>query len=326
MFGLSFLDVISAGFGALVMLLLLTKTAERPIVQEQGAGLQAVATQLQALVPGLEKRIRALEARIAEQRIRQAAARRNLAQMEEAAAQAKARRARLQAEAQIETAVTATIEQRLAEAKQSLTEEMKRLYGTGRRRVATTVGGIPVDSEYVIFVIDTSGSMQQYAWPAMIAKVTETLDIYPKVKGLQVMSDMGNYMFAQYRGEWIPDTPLRRRVVIERLRKWVPFSNSSPVEGIVEAIRAFYAEDKRISIYVFGDEFTGASIESVVQTVARINPKDAAGNPRVRIHGVGFPTQFSAKGVGITGIRFAALMRALAQENGGTFVGLQGAR
>ena len=28
------------------------------------------------------------------------------------------------------------------------------------------VGGIPVDSEYVIFVIDTSGSMQRYAWPA----------------------------------------------------------------------------------------------------------------------------------------------------------------
>ena len=26
------------------------------------------------------------------------------------------------------------------------------------------VGGIPVDSEYIIFVIDTSGSMQTYAW------------------------------------------------------------------------------------------------------------------------------------------------------------------
>ena len=26
------------------------------------------------------------------------------------------------------------------------------------------VGGIPVDSEYIIFIIDTSGSMKNYAW------------------------------------------------------------------------------------------------------------------------------------------------------------------
>ena len=26
------------------------------------------------------------------------------------------------------------------------------------------VGGIPVDSEYIIFLIDTSGSMKQAAW------------------------------------------------------------------------------------------------------------------------------------------------------------------
>jgi hypothetical protein len=24
------------------------------------------------------------------------------------------------------------------------------------------------------------------------------------VKGIQIMNDMGNYMFSRYRGEWIP--------------------------------------------------------------------------------------------------------------------------
>ena len=33
-----------------------------------------------------------------------------------------------------------------------------------------------------------------------------TLSIYPEVKGIQVMNDMGNYMFSRYRGQWIPDT------------------------------------------------------------------------------------------------------------------------
>lgn len=321
-FGLSFLDVISAGFGAIVMLLLLTKTAEPTIVKERGQGLEALALQLQAQLPAVEERIQNLEAQLAKQRSRQEEASRRLAQMEQAVAAVRAARA----ETELETEAAATIEQRLAEAKQTLTEEMKRLYGAGYRRVGTTIGGIPVDSEFIIFVIDTSGSMQRFAWSAMIDKMAETLDIYPEVKGLQVMSDMGDYMFPQYRSEWIPDTPARRRAVLERLRTWHPFSNSSPVEGIVAAIRTFHAEDKRISIYVLGDEFTGPSIESVIQTVARINPKDADGNPRVRIHGVGFPTQFTNNGIGITGIRFATLMRALTRDNGGTFVALHSSR
>ncbi len=53
------------------------------------------------------------------------------------------------------------IEGRLLAAQQELTREMERLLGQARRprRSEATVGGIPVDSEYIIFIIDTSGSM-----------------------------------------------------------------------------------------------------------------------------------------------------------------------
>ena len=34
-----------------------------------------------------------------------------------------------------------------------------------------------------------------------------TLNIYHNVKGIQVMNDMGNYLFSRYAGQWIPDTP-----------------------------------------------------------------------------------------------------------------------
>jgi hypothetical protein len=112
------------------------------------------------------------------------------------------------------------------------------------------------------------------------------------VKGIQIMNDMGNYMFSRYRGEWIPDTDARRRVIMQNLRNWNVFSNSSPVEGITAAIRTFYDPDKKISIYVFGDEFTGQSIAEVVDTVDRINREAGDGERRVRIHAVGFPVQF----------------------------------
>lgn len=320
---LSFLDVISCGFGAIVLLLVLTKTAE-PIILEQ-------------TTEALDGRVAQLQEQLAELRGETEVLNRELLSKQEQLSTRREKIARLRGDlSRIEGQYAASkqssevaniIEHRLTTAKQDLTEEMKRLLGTTYRRKDTSVGGIPVDSEYIIFVIDTSGSMFNYSWSAVLRKISETLAVYPKVKGIQVMNDMGAYMFNQYRDRWIPDTPGRRKAIINRLRTWNPFSNSSPVEGITKAIQTFYAPDKKISIYVFGDEFTGGSIEWVVETIDRINKEDRHGNRLVRIHAVGFPVQF-AQPVNrqMTGIRFATLMRILTQKNGGTFVGLNAFR
>ena len=208
----------------------------------------------------------------------------------------------------------------LALAKQTLTDEMQRLLGLNFQRTNDLVGGIAVDSEYLIFVIDTSGSMYNIAWPQVLRKLEETLSIYPSLKGIQVMNDMGDYMFSEYRGKWIPDTPARRKAILTRLQNWSPFSNSSPVEGIQAAINTYFAPDKRISIYVFGDDFTGDSIESLVDQVDKINAVDELGNRRVRINAVAFPVYLENPTERV--YRFAALMRELAYRNDGTFVGL----
>jgi len=221
--------------------------------------------------------------------------------------------------------IAEVIEGRLATARQSLSAEMQRLLGENFRRKPKdqTVGGIPVDSEYIIFIIDTSGSMVNYGWDLMMQKVEETLQVYPNVKGIQVMNDMGDYMFSRYAGKWIPDTPARRKAIMSQLKSWTPFSNSSPVEGITKAIRTFYSPEKKISLYVLGDEFTGGSIERVIDTIDRINREDDKGNRLVRIHSIGFPVTFQrGAALATTGTRFATLMRILCEKNGGTFVGL----
>jgi hypothetical protein len=220
------------------------------------------------------------------------------------------------------------IEGRLVSAQQELTEEMKRLQKQEQEKAYerppdAPIGGIPVDSEYVVFIIDTSGSMQRFAWPAVRKKMDEVLDAYPKVKGLQIMNDEGVYMFSRYAGKWIPDTPARRQAIRERLSGWNAFSNSSPVEGIEAAIKTFWAADKKISLYVLGDEFTGDSIDQVLDEVDRLNRRDAQGRRKVRIHGIGFPTLFSqSQFPEHTGIRFSMLMRLLCERNGGAFVAL----
>ena len=65
----------------------------------------------------------------------------------------------------------------------------------------------------VLFVVDTSGSMQDMNWSAAAGMMNEILNMYPRVKGIQVMDDEGAYMFSEYRGQWIPDSPARRKAI-----------------------------------------------------------------------------------------------------------------
>jgi len=318
-FNMSFLDVVCCGFGAIVLLLMITKTVA-PIVIEQ------TTINMEGKVADLQEQLFALRGDATVLNRDLDAKHEQLSEEQKRIAILKSKQKQLQADyARMASAASSEGSQRgeLYIAMQSLTEEMERLLGRQHQRQNSIIGGIPVDSEYIIFIIDTSGSMFNYSWERMMDELVATLEIYPQVKGIQIMNDMGDYMFSNYRGKWIPDTPGRRDVIIKRLRRWNPFSNSSPVEGIQKAVRAFYDPKKKISLYVLGDEFTGRSIQNVVKTVDRLNRERANGDRMVRIHAVGFPVQFSRPAhLQLTGIRFAALMRELTYRNGGTFVGL----
>lgn len=319
---LSFLDAISCGFGAIIILVVITKSAPPSVEEPTPVVNAAQAQQLSLLAQQTAGEREAVEAELAAAEATRAAAAQALASLRVSADSARDK----VVETRQDTVVTTTLERQLAQARQTLTEEMRRLQGSAKARPDGPVAGIPVDSQYVIFVIDTSGSMQQMAWRSVQQKMNEALDAYPQIKGFQVMSDMGEYMFSSYRGDWIPDTPGRRRTVLQRLTNWAPFSNSSPVEGITAAIRTYARADRKISIYVFGDDFTGRSINDVVLTVRRINPRDRSGRPSVRIHGIGFPVLMNNRGAADGALRFANLMRVLAEESGGAFIGLENTR
>jgi hypothetical protein len=320
-FSLSFLDCICCGFGALILLLVLTKNAEPVIFEEYSVSMKSIVADLQEELFDIRGETYVLN--------------RDLVTKQQQISKEKIKIARLQGDLSAiqgefesssdDSTVQNILTGRLTSARQKITEEMQRLQSQQANISLpdSAVGGIPVDSEYIIFIIDTSGSMFRFAWDLVKIKITEVLDAYPKVKGIQVMNDMGEFMFSQYAGEWIPDTPARRKAIITRMKRWQPFSNSSPVEGINAAIRVYYAKDKKISLYVFGDEFTGPSISTVVREVDRINRVDSKGNRRVRIHAIGFPVQFDPRAPdNTTGVRFATLMRELCKRNDGTFIGL----
>jgi hypothetical protein len=324
-FNMSFLDVVSCGFGAIILLLVIVKVSEPHVIERLAIDLTGLVQKLEAELFEIRGETTVLNRELLSKQQQLSEAREKLARLQGdmSSVRGQYQSARNEQDAQ------SIIAGQLSSAKQSLSEEMRRLLGSGYQRSnpRSAIGGVPVDSEYIIFIIDTSGSMRQHAWPLVLKKVREVLDIYPRVKGIQVMNDMGDYMFSQYQSKWIADTPARRKAIIKRLAGWEPFSNSSPVEGIEAAIRRFHARDKRISLYVFGDDFARGSIQNVIDTVDQLNRADRSGRTRVRIHAVGFPVLFDFTG-GLPGnaVRYAALMRKLAENNNGSFVGLNSAK
>lgn len=316
-FSISFLDCITCGLGSVVLLLVLSNVRTPAIEQSQ---------------EDKRARILKLQDELVEIRGQSDILNRDLTSQKEQLSDVKARIARLQGDLSAlrgkyrastkDSEAANHIEGQLVAAQQKLTEEMKRLYAGAefKRQKGDIVGGVPIDSEYVIFLIDTSGSMFNYAWPMMLDSMKEILNIYPRLKGFQVTNDVGTHMFPGYQGKWIMDSPSQRKMVLDRLRTWNAFSASNPSQGIVSAVRTYWAADKKISLYVMGDEFTGPSIDSVVKTVDMVNRADETGERRVRIHAIGYPVNPAAPQY--TSIRFAALMRIICQKNNGTFVGM----
>jgi hypothetical protein len=316
-FSMSFLDAICCAFGALILIMVLAQIGRPKVIEE-------IETDLKGLIAAREAELYTLRG---ETDILS----RDLLSRKQQVSELKDKLARLQGElskikgqfnaSKQDAEVAGQLEGRLAAAQQTLTSEMQRLLGEQYKRAKDApIGGVPVDSEYVVFLVDNSGSMQSYSWALAKQKLKEVLDMYPKLKGFQVMNDQGYYLFSDTRGKWLTDTPARRKAVVDSLNGFNAFSASSPAEGMIAAIRTFWTPEHKISIYVFGDEFTGASIQQVVDTIDRINKNDKTGERAVRIHYIGFPLDPSVPQ--FTNIRLAQLMRIICQRNGGTFVGL----
>ena len=191
--------------------------------------------------------------------------------------------------------------------------------------------GVPVGSNYIAFVIDTSGSMRDPntggLWAVAIRKIEEVLDVYPSIEGIQVLDADGRFVMGGGRnGGWLPDSPDTRQAIKSTLRRYNADTISNPVPGIFRAMRTLFDpkdENMRMGIYVFGDEFTETA-DPVLRRLDELNPADENGKRKVVINAIGFPTtiqfQFS---MGNTGVKFANLMREITYQHGGAFIAVQ---
>jgi hypothetical protein len=302
-FSLSFLDVISCGFGAIVMLVLITRPFEEaePVdntrIPELLSEVLKTETSVNSMTTQLVEAREALDTkRLLLNRLR------------------------------TNSAATAEQNQNSDQIANRLADDLRglSLVESSLKRASIRpktakfrddeVGGIPVDSDYVVFIVDTSGSMKEI-WDRVLKEIINVINIHPKIKGFQILNDNGAHLISGYQGKWIPDTPRRRKAVIDLFKTWNSASNSSPVEGLTVALKRYVQPNIKVSIYIFGDEYSGSSYDPVINALVRMNTSLGTGKTLAKVHAVGFISNYS------TG-RFATLMREVTRRNNGTFIGL----
>lgn len=304
-FSLSFLDIVSCAFGAVVLLVLVSKPQEGANTPEADVSF---AESLLEKVMATEDRISNLST-ISETRKEQLNSLNSITKTlgnQEALAKEKAGNKTNELEK-----LDGDLEGLSLVAK-SLKRASIRTSSTLERDVE--VGGIPVDSDYVIFIIDTSGSMKDI-WGRVSKEVINVLTIHPKVKGFQLLNDNGNHLISGYKGKWIVDTPKMRSRVMKIFDAWADSSNSSPVEGLETALKIYAKPSISLSIYIFGDDYSGSSYEPVIAALSKLNTNRINGKRLAKVHAVGFMSNYATN-------RYPILMREVVKRNGGTFLGL----
>lgn len=316
-FTLSFLDALCCGFGAIILLFILSVGAGQPgtdasITQEKIKDMRGELERIEASVAEKEQRL--------ENALRTEETRKKAEQQQELVRKLEGRLAELRREYESRKNNLSAGRQTAAAA--------RRLLRSFPREDPTPIG-LPAKASHVAFVIDTSGSMRNQLTNrlhhAVTEQISELLDTLPEVERIQFFDTSGNYMLSGARNHWLPDTPGLRNQALRNIRNYPRLSASDPEPGIRKAIRdllpALGSNDK-MALYVLGDDFRGNS-QSFLLKLDRLNPRDPeSGERRVSINAVGFPTMNNPFQIGAPqgNVRYANIMREIAETHGGVLL------
>jgi hypothetical protein len=321
LFGLSFLDCICCGFGAIILLFVITMGSQTEAIRE-------VRDRLQQLLR--HQLVTLAEFKIEREELERVTARaRQVTEAQEEEDTLKALLEQMERQIQYQQAgrrkLLVEIDQiKLAIAARQKRQEIEIL-------VPPTPVGLPALSNHICFVIDSSGSMRnpttERIWEVVQRKFDEVLDAYPQVEGIQFLDADGRFIIGSRTGDvWLPDTIEVRNAIKDAIADYNIYSNSNPVPGIMRALRNLYKPDQenmKMGIFIIGDEFTGTA-DAVLRRIDELNPVRADGTRAVVINAIGFPTAVRMGfSMGNTGVKFANLMRELTFQHGGAFIALQ---
>ncbi|MGB0418406.1 MAG: hypothetical protein ACPGF8_02335 [Opitutales bacterium] len=314
-FSLSFLDCLCCGFGAILLLFLLSLSRQSSPKASNENTLSELRTELFELEQSLIAKTQQLEQQEASQAITS-----EFEKIQNSLQPLKSKLQRL--ENQLQTSLDALDQYEREQ------EEQQRILKTFNATPITPIG-LPNDATHLAFIIDTSGSMRhpftQQLHAAVLQEIQALLKQLGKVEKIQFLDSSGRYLLQSTRGQWIDNQRSAQQQAMRALQDYPFASVSDPSRGIRKSIQDLLPkldEQKVMSLFVLGDDFRG-STQALLRSLDRANPILRSSQQRAAsISAIGFPTRTSpftiASPVGNT--RFANVMREVVREHNGVLI------
>ena len=301
LFSMSFLDIMACGFGALVLILLISEFQESEVKQvENNADIFLEAQEERA------KKIIKVESldKLMSSNIEDLISTRQRLDV-------------LKMELEKKSLISAKLNDLASDTDFQISKQrLKSLSAPMEQKEAS---GIKLDSRYLVFIIDTSGSMEP--WVKIVQEIDNLIQTFPDLEGYMVMNDNGSIF---HGGDpWLNPTKINRSASIGILRanraKYGSLSN--PIVGLKKVIRVWGDKYKDLGVFIMGDDILDQTsrIETISQEVLKLNT-DLSGKTKVRVNAVGFLTSRANISQQQGNKNYLMLMRELTEQSGGAMV------
>ena len=181
--------------------------------------------------------------------------------------------------------------------------------------------GIRIDSKYLVFIIDNSASMiNSGPWSDILKEIDSIINAFPNLSGYIVLNDSG-YTF-HGGNPWLEPSAANRKTSLDLL-KADPYKNisaSNPIPALKIAINKYGKKYDDVGVFIIGDDVQeNRRIDSVLNDIRVLNKK-ADGSNYVRVNAISFLTSKNENAYTQQNKNYLILMRELTEESGGALV------
>ena len=218
-FSMSFLDIMACGFGALVLILLISEFNELEIIENKYTYNLFLKKQDEVVTKTnqLNDVDRELTSKI-----------KNLISIQDELDKVKSN---LKNRANVVQSLT-----ELSQLKQSQIIVKNEDQKEPKEQVVAS--GIRIDSRYLIFIIDNSGSMVEGApWSRVVKEIETIIMTFPSLEGFMIMNDTGKTIVGG--GNWVKPTKANRIDAVNKLKRVNAMTNSNPIPAIEKSINIY---------------------------------------------------------------------------------------
>lgn len=302
LFSMSFLDIMACGFGALVLILLISEFQDLEIkifendaekLMETNNAKASKTNQVESLEISVNTKINSL-----------ISAKNNLEQLNAELSN------RINISSELNFLARNTKLQISNALNPSQTEDFQK-----------EASGIRIDSKYLVFIIDNSASMiNSGPWSEILKEIDSIINAFPNLNGYIILNDSG-YIF-HGGNPWLEPSAVNRKKSLDLLKAnpYKNISSSNPIPALKVAINKYGKKYDDVGVFIIGDDVQeNRRINSVLNEIKALNTK-IDGSNFVRVNAISFLTSRNESAYLQQNKNYLILMRELTEQTGGALV------